>query len=433
MKKTHLGALVLLSASALQTANANRQETTPVVPIPNPVGGQTNTTPAAQTSRVVDLAICLDTSGSMSGLIDATRQKIWSIINDLALASPQPDLRVALLTFGNQGHSAENGWVEIQSGLTEDLDLISERLFALTTNGGEEYVGRVVDRATRDLAWSPEPGALKLIVVAGNESAFQDPTIKAEDAARRAIANDLMVNTIYCGPATDNIAPSWLAVSKLADGHFASIDHQNGTVAIATPFDAELASLSSLLNTTYLPFGQQGEAKWMNQRAQDSNALTTNSATAAGRAASKSSALYNCASWDLVDALRDGKVELAKLKVEELPEEMREQTLEQRIAHVKAKGEERKQLQAKLQAVDQKRQAFVQAELQKSAVDTSKSMDFALRTAIRAQATARGFRFPTEEAVVTPAAATTSEVPLPEPAASVRVDAPQTAAQRQGC
>src|SRR5258705_2711251 len=97
--------------------------------------------------RAVHLAICLDTSGSMDGLIDEARQKIWSIVNDLALATPTPRLRIALLTYGNDGHDAERGWVAVDAPFTEDLDTVSAQLFALKTNGGTELVARVLDAA----------------------------------------------------------------------------------------------------------------------------------------------------------------------------------------------------------------------------------------------------------------------------------------------
>src|SRR4029450_13172878 len=111
--------------------------------------------PHTRAQRVVDLAICLDTSGSMQGLINAARVKLWEIVNDLALAKPTPKLRVALLTYGNDGHKAENGWVNIHIPFTEDLDAVSKQLFALTTNGGTELVGRVLKAAGEQLQWTP--------------------------------------------------------------------------------------------------------------------------------------------------------------------------------------------------------------------------------------------------------------------------------------
>ncbi len=48
--------------------------------------------PVCVQPRTIDLAICLDTSGSMSGLIEAAKQKLWAIVNDLALVEPTPRL-----------------------------------------------------------------------------------------------------------------------------------------------------------------------------------------------------------------------------------------------------------------------------------------------------------------------------------------------------
>src|SRR5262245_51195249 len=123
-------------------------------------------------ARSIDLALCLDTSGSMEGLIDAARRKLWEIVNVLGTARPQPVLRVALLTFGSEG-SEETGWVLVQTPFTTDLDLVSEKLFALKTRGGTEYVGRVVKRAVEGLTWGGAD-SVKILFVAGNESADQD-------------------------------------------------------------------------------------------------------------------------------------------------------------------------------------------------------------------------------------------------------------------
>ena len=213
-----------------------------------PVTDPTGNPPADPPKPEVDLVICLDTSGSMRGLINAARQSIWAIVNDLALSKPEPKLRIALLTFGNQGHQEENGWVNVDSPLTDDLDTVSQKLFALTTNGGEEYVGRVLQTSLDTLHWSTQKDALKIIVVAGNESADQDKECDFRDVCRRAIAEDIIVNSIYCGNPADKLAPVWRDVAMLADGQFAAIDKDHGDVVISTPFDTRLAELSAFVN-----------------------------------------------------------------------------------------------------------------------------------------------------------------------------------------
>lgn len=362
--------------------------------------GEHASTPAPARSEV-DLAICLDTSGSMQGLIEATKQKLWAIVNDFALAKPMPKLRVALLSFGNDGYSPENGWVEVLAPFTEDLDLVSQRLFALTTNGGTELVGRVVDKAARDLAWTAAPGALKVIVVAGNESADQDSQVSYRDASAGAIARDVLVNAIYCGNPADELAPAWREVARLADGQFAAIDHDEGTVVIATPFDAELARLSSDLNATYVPLGSAGEVGCSNQAAQDANAAGLNSEAAAVRAQTKANGLYVC-NWDLVTACKEKQVELAQVKEEELPEAMRSMSLEERQHYLDEKAAERARVQERVQVLGAQRDAFVLEESKRQALDPSRSFDFALRSAMRAQAEARGMRFEESAAPAAP-------------------------------
>lgn len=348
--------------------------------------------PPPPAPKVVDLAICLDTSGSMSGLINAARQNIWTIVNDLALAKPTPQLRIALLTFGNNDHDKAAGWVAVQTPLTDDLDLVSQKLFALSTNGGDEYVGRVLQASLDQLAWSPDPGALKLIVVAGNEGADQDQEVDFRAMCRRAIGDGIMVNSIYCGSPADQLAPVWREVATLADGQFASIDQDNGTVVIETPFDVKLTELSAGLNETYLPYGPKGQWGVANQCEQDKNASGLNVAASAQRAMTKASSNYACSSWDLVDASKGEDFKLATVKVEDLPEAMRTMTPEQQVEHIAVMAAKRGEIQQQIADLTAKRDTFAREEMKKRALDTSKSFDFAMRQSIRAQAASKGFK-----------------------------------------
>ena len=367
---------------------------------------------AASAPQTIELAICLDTSGSMNGLIDAARTKIWSIVSDLAQATPQPKLRVALLTFGNDRHLAENGWTNIDVDFTDTLDLVSDKLFALTTNGGTELVGRIVDRATTGLSWSPADASLKVLVVAGNESADQDQVVRYGDASKRAIEKMIVVNSIYCGNPADTLAPIWQDVAKRADGHFAAIDQDNGTLVIATPFDAELTRLSADLNTTYLPFGSGGQWNSANQMRQDANAAGANSAAAAERCVTKGGAMYSNSGWDLVDACKSPDFKLEDVKKEELPEGMRGMTIEACRQHIAEKAKAREEIQAKIKAIGERRSEFLAAETAKQEKDGARSFDRAMRDAIRAQASARGFRFPADPVAEAAPAAPAEPAPV---------------------
>lgn len=376
-------ALALLGAGASLPAAVHADEAQ------KPASGAALPRPPA-TKKAIDLALCLDTSGSMQGLINAARQRLWDVVNELATAKPTPTLRVALLTFGSQG-TEEDGYVRVLTPFTTDLDLVSEKLFALTTNGGTEYVGRVVQTAVRSLLWSGADAA-KILFVAGNESADQDRRAPFRDVVRHAAGLGIRVNSIYCGNPDDGDAPLWREVSVVGGGRYAAIDHDRGSVAVATPFDAELAELSRRLNTTYLAYGEQGKEARARQERQDANAAPSAPA-AAGRAASKAGALYDNAGWDLVDKSREAGFDLEKVPVEALPEEMRSMTPEQRKAHLEQKRAERAALAAKVKDLDAKRRAHVVEEMKKQGLDDSKAFDRALREAVREQAGAAGFEF----------------------------------------
>jgi len=342
---------------------------------------------------LVELAICLDTSGSMQGLIDTARARIWDIVSDLATANPAPRLRVALITFGNDGHDKENGWTKVDLALTEDLDSVSMQLFALSTNGGTELVGRAVDSATRSLDWTPGDKVLRLIVVAGNESADQDATVKYADASRRAIEKGIMVNSIYCGDPSDELAPAWREVATLADGKFAAINQAQGAVAIATPFDAELAQLSGELNTTYVAYGARGAWHAENQTAQDSNAQQMAPAAAAARCVAKSGSTYDNRQWDLVDASREPDFKLEDVKTDELPECMRTMTLDQRRTYLTERAKERETLQARVKSIGAERAKFI-AEAQAKEAQSGARFESVIRDAVREQARSKGMVFP---------------------------------------
>ena len=344
----------------------------------------------------IDLAICLDVSGSMSGLINAARAKLWAIVNDLALAKPTPKLRVALLTFGHQTYDEAKGWVRVDSDLTDDLDRISEKLFALQTNGGTELVARVVRASLDELSWSKSKGALKLIIVAGNESADQDPAFTTKDVCKRAIESGCMVNAIYCGNPADAIAPGWKNVALFADGHFHCIDHNRGTVTIATPFDARIAEISTAMNATYIPLGAEGKKGAANQAAQDANAGKLGRAIEAQRAQSKSTALYYCG-WCLVDSFKAEKIDLDKIDRKDLPKELQDKTKEELIAIIEAKYEKRKELQAQVAELNRKRGEYVAEEMKKQNLSDDQAFDKAVRAAIRAQAKSKGYAFETEK------------------------------------
>jgi len=344
-------------------------------------------------ARHIDLAVCLDTSNSMDGLIGSAKQKLWAIVNELATAKPTPALRVGLYQYGNNGLNREVGWVQRVCDLTDDLDTVYEKLFKLTTNGGTEYVARVMRAATEELKWNADKNALRIIFVAGNEPATQDGKHKLQDTCAAAAAKGIIVNTIFCGPADRGRQTGWADAARWADGQYAAIDQDRGTVVVNTPYDKKLAELSGKLNRTYVAYGPGGGQGAARQVMQDSLALKLGASVAAERANAKASGLYRSGKWDLVDAVKEKKVELEKIGAAELPEEMKKMTLEQRKAHLAKQAAERDKIRKEIGELSGKRQAHVKSEMSKRGLSDEKSFDAVLRAFVRSQAEAKGFEF----------------------------------------
>lgn len=342
-------------------------------------------------ASVVDVAICLDTSNSMDGLIDAAKRKLWDIVNDLAKAKPTPKLRVALYSYGNDGYDPKTGWVRKEVDLTDDLDKVSEKLFGLRTNGGTEYVGRVCRDAIAQQKWSEDPKALKLIFVCGNEPATQDPEVQLKPLAETACRKGIVINTIYCGNVNHSEAKGWQDFATLAEGRFAAIDQNKSTVVIATPYDKELAKLMSDINTTFCFWGKDAPALRANQVAQDANAVNLGAGIAAGRALSKSGALYRFEEHDLVEKLKtDPKFDVKKIPDKELPEELKKLKPEEREKHLKDLLAKRADIQKKVAELSKKRESYIQAEVKKNPSKADQAFDQAVRGALREQAQKKG-------------------------------------------
>src|SRR4051794_22512157 len=315
---------------------------------------------------VVQLAILLDTSGSMDGLIDQARKQLWRVVNELAVAKKNghsPDLQVALYEYGNDGLPSEKGFIRRVLPLTSDLDRVSEELFALHTNGGSEYCGQVIAEAARELQWSHSADDMKLIFIAGNEE-FTQGKVDFHSACKKAISQGIVVNTIFCGNKQEGISTHWKDGADLADGRYMSIDQNSAVAEVSAPQDKEIANLGAELNTTYIGYGASGKAGAARQGAQDANLAAAPTANVQ-RQVAKAQAVYSNGSWDLVDAAKEGSVDVGKLKAEELPDEMKKMTPEQRKTYVAEKDKKRAEIQSKIKKLDEDRKKFVAQELKK--------------------------------------------------------------------
>ena len=338
----------------------------------------------------VDVVFCIDRSGSMGGVIETAKQKVWSIVNEIARAKPSPELRIGLIGYG----SAEQ--VVHKLDLTSDLDEVYKHLTTYKVDaGGDEFVGHAIHVATGDMKWADGKQVLKIIYVVGNETARHGPShLDYAKTAPAAIGKGIKVNAIYCGTSDAGTIPTWQEVAKLADGQFLQIAGDGGAVVVTTPFDADLAALNGKLNATYVAYGRAGAAGAANQAAQDANASRLSPAVLADRAAAKSAAQYSNVRWDLVDASKEKDFDLKKLKDEELPEAVRKLDVAGRQAYIETKSKEREDVQKSIKELAARRDAFVKEETAKLAkAGKGDSFDAAVRDSLRKQAESKGFKF----------------------------------------
>ncbi len=346
---------------------------------------------------VIQIAILLDNSGSMNGLIAQAKTELWNIVNEFITAKQNgksPRVQVALFEYGVNDLPGEKGHIRFLSPLTDDLDQLSEKLFSINTraSGSNEFCGWVINDAVSKLEWDKSPKTYKAIFIAGNEP-FTQGKIDYRDACKSAISKGIIVNTIHCGVESEGLSGQWKDGAALADGRFLNINHNAVVAAPPAPQDKEIADLNGKLNGTYVAWGAKGAEGLARQSAQDANAAAAPNASTSfnSRVASKASGVYNNGAWDLVDRAKEKDFDLAKVKDEELPEEMRKMTPEERKKHLDTKTAERAELQKRIGELAKDREKFIAAETKKTSKEQTLSK--AVTGAVREQAEKKGVTF----------------------------------------
>lgn len=346
---------------------------------------------ASTDNQTIKVALLLDTSSSMDGLINQAKAQLWDIVNELSYAKcdgESPDLKIALYEYGNSRLTAKSGYIKLITEFTSDLDEISEHLFGLTTSGGNEYCGQVIDNSVKKLDWGNNKKDLKMVFIAGNEP-FTQGEVNFKDAITNAKENDITINTIYCGDYNQGISGSWKEGATLGSGDYMTINHNKNIVHVITPYDDEIIILNEKLNKTYIYYGRQGVSKYKKQALQDSNANELDEVVAVKRAVTKSSKLYDNAGWDLVDAAKKKKINYSEIKKSQLPENLKNKSNKEIENYVVEKSQEREKIQQKIQELNKKRKIYVTEKKQQK---TKKNeLESALINAIKKQAKKKNY------------------------------------------
>jgi len=312
---------------------------------------------------LIQIALLLDTSNSMDGLIDQAKSQLWTIVAETGKMSRHGErarLEVALYEYGNDSNSVFSGYVRQVMPFTDDLDALSARLFELDTNGGDEFCGLVIKKSLDELDWSTRDADLRVAYIAGNEP-FTQGSVNYRDSGRKAARMGVVVNTIFCGSREEGISSRWADGARITGGAYANIDGDYEYEYVPCPQDDRLSELNSRLNDTYIAYGSAGAARKTMQEEQDTMAESQNKEGFFNRAKVKSSKSYSNSSWDLVDATTSGEKPLASVKEAELPAELRALDKSEREAYVAGKLAERTKIQGEIAALSAERESWLAA------------------------------------------------------------------------
>lgn len=273
-------------------------------------------------SNAIQIALILDTSNSMDGLIDQAKSQLWKIVNELTKAQKDSSfapISIALYEYGNSTNSMRNGYIRQITPFTNDLDALSEQLFSLTTSGGDEYCGQVIQTSLNELEWSQSDSALKVVYIAGNEP-FNQGHFDYSHACVNAKEKNVLVNTIFCGDYNEGIQTLWKHGADLTGGTYMNINSDVQVVMRSSPYDIQIDQLNTQLNNTYIYYGTEGKSKKSNQVRQDKNQKNISLSNNVTRTLSKSSYAYDNSLWDLVDAYKKDKNVVTTVSRKTLPD-----------------------------------------------------------------------------------------------------------------
>jgi len=323
------------------------------------------------TKPQVEVVFCLDTTGSMGGLIEGAKQKIWSIVNQIANGRPSPEIKVGLLGYRDR----KDAYVTKLFELTTDLDEVHKNLKEFKADGGgdtPESVNQAINESVVKFKWSKDKDTLRIIFLVGDAPPHMDyaDDVKYPESCKLAADRGIIINTVLCGNDLE-AKRVWQELCAKAGGTFAQIAQDGGVQAIDTPFDKELAEINGKLLKTNVCWGYERDRKAGEEKAAAAESLPAAGGLAADSAGFRSKA-SRLAANDLLDDLKEGKVKLGDIKDDQLPDDLKKMKPEERKAHVEKLQKDREDLKKKALDLDKKRLDFIAKKL---AEDKGKAKD----------------------------------------------------------
>jgi len=321
----------------------------------------------------IQAAILLDVSGSMDGLIEQAKAQLWNMVNTMGKAkcdgSISPTIEIALYEYGRSTNDVKAGYVKQINGFISDLDSLSQNLFSLKTNGGDEYCGQVIFSSLNELKWDASPESYKVIFIAGNED-FLQGNLHYTKACTEAKNKGVIVNTIYCGDRRQGIREHWNLLGECGNGSFTSINQNAKEEDIPTPYDSLLITKNVSFNSTYVTYGYAGASYYAKQGVMDKKNAEASKKQEIARIKTKAnSKVYDNATWDLIDANAKGRLDEAIADKNSLPDSLKNKSKAEIKAIVEEKAKQRSAVSQEINELTAKRDAYIAEERKKRAAN----------------------------------------------------------------
>jgi len=388
-----IAGMVLASGLAMGTGQPEREYRRPLesAPVEEVEGAERE-----ESRAVVEVVFVLDTTGSMSGLIQGAKEKIWSIANAIVMGEPRPEVRMGLVAYRDRS----DAYVTKRTALTDDLDAVYADLMGYVAAGGgdtPESVNQALAESVGAFDWSEGDDVLRLVYLVGDAPPHMDyeQDTPYQETCEVAARKGLIINAVQCGRISQT-TPVWQEIARLAEGEYFQIDQSGGMQGVRTPFDEDIAALGEQLEGTVVAYGTLVEQASARKRTR----LGAELAGEATEEALADRAVFKAAAGgaslggrkDLVRDFEEGKVDLASLPREELPEALRELNAREQAAYLREQVEARAALSEKILALQAKRQAFVKEELERRG-GTADSFDRRVLESLRRQAKRIGVEY----------------------------------------
>ena len=343
--------------------------------------------------KTLEMVFAIDTTGSMGGLIEGAKQRIWGIVNEVMQSESRPNVRIGLVAYRDLG----DRYVTEVFPMTDNLDAVYTTLMDYRAEGGgdmPENVRRALADAVHKAGWSQQSDRIAQVVFlvgdAPPHTDYQDePDAKATAVAARR--KGMIVNAIQCGDISGT-KEVWQEIAQHGGGRYFAIPQDSGVVAIATPYDEKLSALGNQLGGTYLAYGG-AQAQDLSRATQSAaEGLIASSAPKPAQADRAMNKAINSMSYagDFLQSLENGTVNLKDIKPEELPEELRKLPPAERKQEIEKRQAQRRQIRAEIMQLSKDRAEFIKKERAKSGVRNS--FDSVVAEALKAQLTAKGFK-----------------------------------------